>query len=127
MVCLRISILSKYYEYSCCRGFGLSRSICFPFYKQTITGGLKTDAGKDRVIPIHPKIFKHIKAWYDKNGEYLICNDKGKHISDKKYREDFYYPALEKLEIRKLNPHCCRHTFSSLMRKAVLTLRLSRN
>lgn len=86
--------------------------------KQTLTGGLKTDAGKDRVIPIHPKIFKHIKAWYDKNGDYLICNDKGKHISDKMYREKFYYPALKALEIRELNPHCCRHTFASLMRKA---------
>lgn len=86
--------------------------------KQIITGGLKTEAGKNRVIPIHPKISKHIKKWYDKNGDYLICNDQGKHISDKLYREKLYYPTLKELGIRELNPHCCRHTFASLMRKA---------
>ena len=86
--------------------------------KHTITGGLKTDAGKNRTIPIHPKILKHVKRWLDKNGEYLICNEQGKHVSDKIYREKHYYPALEQLGIRKLNPHCCRHTFASLMRNA---------
>jgi integrase len=87
------------------------------FERQVITGGLKTDAGKDRIIPIHPKILKYIKKWYDKNGEYLICNDKGKHMSDNHYRKKFYYPALKALKIRKLNPHCCRHTCASLMSK----------
>jgi integrase len=85
---------------------------------QIITGGLKTDAGKNRVIPIHPKILKHIKVWYDKGGEYLICNEEGKHISDNYYRKKLYYPALEELKIRKLNPHCCRHTFASIMSRA---------
>lgn len=82
-----------------------------------ITGGLKTDAGKNRAIPIHPKIFKHIKKWYDKGGEYLICNEQGKRIRDKYYREKLYYPALKSVGARELNPHCCRHTFASLMRK----------
>src|SRR5690625_3485308 len=30
-----------------------------------ITGGIKTDAGRDRVIPIHPKIQKYISKWYN--------------------------------------------------------------
>lgn len=85
---------------------------------QIITGGLKTDAGKNRVIPIHPKIIKHVKTWYDKGGEYLIFHKEGKRISDKYYREKYYYPTLEKLGIRKLNPHCCRHTFASLLARA---------
>ena len=84
---------------------------------QTITGGLKTDAGKNRIIPIHPKIIKHVKAWHDKNGDYLICNNNGQRISDKLYREKYYYPALAKLEIRKLTPHCCRHTCASLLHR----------
>lgn len=83
-----------------------------------IKGGIKTDAGKNRPIPIHPKIQKYIKAWYDKGGDYLICNEKGGQLSTKKYREDMYYPVLEKLNIRKLNPHCCRHTFASRLRDA---------
>jgi site-specific recombinase XerD len=86
--------------------------------RQVITGGLKTEAGKNRAIPIHPKILKYIEYWYNQNGQYLICNDKGKRISDKVYREKLYYPALEALGIRKLNPHCCRHTFANLMDRA---------
>jgi len=86
--------------------------------KQIITGGLKTDSGKNRVIPIHPKISALINKWYAKKGDYLICNEQGKHIQDKVYREKHFYPALEQLGLRKLNPHCCRHTFASLMRSA---------
>jgi len=83
-----------------------------------IIGGIKTDAGKNRAIPIHPKIMKYIIKWNEKNGNYLICNDKGWKISPNAYRNDRYIPALEKLEVRKLNPHSCRHTFASLLAKA---------
>jgi len=83
-----------------------------------ITGGIKTDAGKNRTIPIHPKIYKYIKKWYDKQDDYLICTDKGKQIGQRKYREDYYLPALKSIGVRELNPHSCRHTFASLLSKA---------
>ena len=86
--------------------------------KKIITGGVKTEAGKNRQIPIHPIIYPFIEKWYNKNGNYLICNEKGNAIPVRKYREEYYYPTLEKLEVRKLNPHCCRHTFASLMHDA---------
>lgn len=86
--------------------------------KQIITGGIKTDAGKNRVIPIHPKILPIIKKWYALGGERLICNNKKKAVSARKYREDYYLPTLRELGIRELNPHACRHTCASLMSKA---------
>jgi len=86
--------------------------------KGIITGGAKTEAGKNRIIPIHPKIIPFIKKWYAKNGETLICREDGKKISAKYYREKKYYPALEQLGIKKLTPHACRHTFASLMARA---------
>ena len=30
---------------------------------RTFTGGLKTDAGKNRIVPIHPKIQPIVAAW----------------------------------------------------------------
>lgn len=84
---------------------------------QTLTGGLKTESGKNRIVPIHPKILKYIQYWLNKNGEYLICEN-GKHISDNRYRKEFYYPALQSLGINELNPHCCRHTCASLLHRA---------
>jgi integrase len=79
-----------------------------------ITGGIKTEAGRNRTIPIHPKIYGFIKAWYDKEGQTLICKD-GKGISAKYYRVNYYYPALETAQVRRLTPHACRHTFASLL------------
>lgn len=84
---------------------------------QIITGGIKTDAGKNRPIPIHPKILPFIKKWLDKEGDALICRNENK-INIKYYREKLYYPALEKIEIKKRVPHACRHTFASKMAKA---------
>jgi integrase len=86
--------------------------------KQIITGGVKTEAGKNRIIPIHPKIYKYIVKWYNKNGDTLICNEKGKYLSPNAYRNDRYIPSLKKIEVRTLTPHACRHTFASLMAKA---------
>lgn len=88
------------------------------FKKQVITGGIKTEAGKDRLIPINKKILPYIKRWYEKNGQTLICREDGTSMSAKYYREKYYYPALKALEIQKLTPHACRHTFASLMAAA---------
>ena len=66
---------------------------------QIITGGIKTDAGKNRVIPIHPKITEHIKYWLNKNGETIICRNEKK-INVRYYRDNFYYTVLERLDIR---------------------------
>ena len=83
----------------------------------TIVGGIKTDAGKNRTIPIHRKIQKYIKYWYAKEGSYLICRNNDR-VRENYYRKDLYYPALEKANTRKLSPHSARHTFASLISKA---------
>lgn len=86
--------------------------------KQLITGGIKTDAGKDRIVPIHPKILSYIQKWYNRNGERLICDENGKAISTRKYREKLYRPTLEKIGVRVLDPHSCRHTFGTRLSEA---------
>ena len=92
-----------------------------------ITGGSKTEAGKNRLIPIHPKIMPFIKSWYAKNGDALICREDGKAMSANYYRKRKYYPTLEALEIQRLTPHACRHTFASLMaRNGVDTLHIQK-
>jgi integrase len=82
-----------------------------------ITGGVKTDAGKNRIIPIHSKIQDYFKKWYNIEGEYLITRN-GKMIRPDYYRKYLYYPILEELGIRKLNPHKARHTFASMLNRA---------
>ena len=79
--------------------------------------GVKTDAGKNRVITISPKI-----------RPFFVEYGKGKHLftelSAKKFRSDIYYPALQAVGLDALDekgdhiytPHCCRHTFATLMK-----------
>ena len=86
--------------------------------KQIITGGIKTDAGKNRTIPINPKIYSYIKKWYETGGTRLICDTNKIGLSARKYREDYYRPALEKIGVRTLEPHSCRHTLASMLSKA---------
>jgi integrase len=40
----------------------------------TMTGGMKTKAGKGRVIPIHDRIKPFIQSWYDEGHETLFRN-----------------------------------------------------
>lgn len=80
----------------------------------TLTGGIKTEAGKNRIIPIHPKILPYVKLWAEKGGERLICQDNGKPWRSDTWRDNCYKPCLNKIEgVRKLDPHECRHTFAT--------------
>lgn len=85
---------------------------------QIITGGMKTEAGKGREIPINPKILKHVKAWHDKSGDRLICKENGSRWTSDSFRRKCYWPAIEAIGIRKLVPHSCRHTFATMLAEA---------
>ena len=86
----------------------------------TIRGGLKTEAGRNRIVPIHPKIMPFIQYWLTQPGDRLITRD-GRPISANYYRRYLYYPTLERLDVRRLNPHCTRHTFLTMLDKAKVT------
>lgn len=81
--------------------------------EMVIVGGLKTDAGRDRIIPVHPKIQNYISRHYESCRNKLIEHD-GKPYTSRYYRKK-YYEVLESLGIRKISPHKARHTFFSLM------------
>jgi integrase len=76
-------------------------------------GGEKTEAGKNRLVAISPRILPLVLN-YQKTG-YLF-SENGKKVSAKKFREEMYYPALEAAGLPKRVPHCCRHTYATLMK-----------
>lgn len=84
--------------------------------KMVITGGIKTDAGRDRIIPIHKKIQPFIRDWYNKGGDALIINKMGKPMTAGTYRENYFKPIMKDNGFREeLTPHSCRHTFASML------------
>lgn len=88
--------------------------------EKAFVGGIKTEAGKNRTVTISPKIQPYIDDLLKKcNGGYVFGQD-GKDISYKVYRKIFY-TALEEMGLQevgnhKYTPHCCRHTFATLMK-----------
>lgn len=78
-----------------------------------LVGGSRTEAGKNRVIPISDKIIKYVSDFYDAGATYLIEN-KGKKISYNSFNMRFYGPFTDKLGISHFI-HETRHTFISLM------------
>lgn len=84
---------------------------------KTMLGGMKTEAGKNRLVPIHPKIFPLIKKRYDSNEKYLIINYKGKKMKYDNYYREKFIPIMEQLNM-KHRPHDCRHTFATLLSNA---------
>lgn len=81
----------------------------------TITGGKKTKAGKNRVIPIHSKILQLVQNRMATEGEFLISYD-GKVTSESNYRKQ-WKKLMEEFEMSH-SPHECRHTFRSLLDSA---------
>lgn len=96
--------------------------------KRTLTGGAKTEAGKNRVVTISPKIQPIIdRLTENKIAGPLFCAPDGSRMGIADYRSKFY-AALDACGIanpiteyngvkrRKYTPHSCRHTFSTLMK-----------
>ena len=82
-----------------------------------VKGGLKTEAGKDRIVPIHSKIIDFIKERMNPENEYLIVNSKGEQMKYNNYYREKFEPLMEQLGM-KHKPHDTRHTFATLLSNA---------
>lgn len=81
-------------------------------------GGEKTEAGKNRIIPINPTIRSYVQHFYNNGTEFLLCNSKGGKVSTSNFRKRKYYPLLDSLSIGHKTPHTTRHTYATMMQAA---------
>ncbi len=85
------------------------------FENWTILGGMKTEAGTNRIVPIHSKIRPLIEEKYKEaqelKSEYLInCTDANTHRSSNKFTYDKYQKRFNKIRDElKLNPQHRAH------------------
>lgn len=96
----------------------------------TMVGGMKTDAGTDRVVPIHPKVKYIVQRYYDEaielGSEYLFnCTDTNTHRSSLKMTYDKYRHRVDKIVSNlNLNPdhraHDGRKHFVTMAKNANL-------
>ena len=87
-----------------------------------LRGGSKTEAGRDRIVTVSPKIASMIPSVAP--DEHLFSD-----LPLRTFTEKIFYPALEKIGIpnplvdvgkgmtmHTYTPHSCRHTFATLMK-----------
>lgn len=92
-------------------------------------GGAKTDAGRDRIVTVSPKIQPIVdRLVKDKISGPVFCGKDGAQMSIASYQSAFYAvldacgidnPVLEVngMERRKYTPNSCRHTFATLLKR----------
>ena len=92
-------------EHTACETIGINQK------EQYFKGGIKTQAGKNRIVPIHNSILPY------------TFNFNPAKFNARTFRENKFYPVLNQFGIsttpsgKKHTPHDCRHTFSWLCDK----------
>lgn len=97
--------------------------------ERAFIGGAKTNAGRDRVVTVSPKIQPIIdRLTRDKVSGPVFCGPDGEPMSIEQYQA-LFYRALDECGIEnpvegpegakrhRYTPHSCRHTFATLMKR----------
>lgn len=93
-----------------------------------IRGGAKTEAGKNRIVPIYSGIQGYFKDFYNEaiqeHRKYLFVNLRGNKIDVNNFRNRYFYKTLLDIGILKnendkhVTPYSTRHTFATLCDRA---------
>ena len=82
----------------------------------TMTGGIKSQNGRGRIVPIHPHIATLVKHRLNPGSDYFLVDGKGKPMTAETYRRHFK-ETLTRYGIRH-DPHETRHTFRTRLDSA---------
>ncbi len=88
---------------------------------RVMVGGLKTEAGKNRRIPIHKCILPFVERLMQTEGEMLVMRyDKGapEPMSYARFYQYNWKPVMEKIGLAEYTPHYGRHTMATMLREA---------
>lgn len=89
--------------------------------EKILTGGSKSEAGRNRVVPIRSDIFSYVEFLYLSSNNYLFENEKTKAPYSSDLFRSKFYKKLEAIGIvyqnesgaNTLTPHRTRHTFTA--------------
>lgn len=87
--------------------------------KKYMLGGMKTAAGKNRIIPIADKIFPFIESMHSPDNEFLVIDHRdGKPLASYDRLRDHYWERSKVLVKMDHKPHDGRHTCATLLDNA---------
>lgn len=83
------------------------------YHEDYVVGGSKTEAGRNRVIPIRPEGKSYFARFAAASSGPLLLSGSSIPRDPGNFRNRNYYPLLAKLGIPKKSPHCTRHTYAT--------------
>lgn len=117
--------LALLYIYTGCRPQELSeiRRENVHLDKRYMVGGMKTEAGRDRTIPLARKILPIVEDMLARGtGEYLLVDDRGKHPAYNTLRDRWRYSGNPIVQAHRM--HDGRHTCETLLDNANINKRV---
>ena len=81
-----------------------------------LTGGIKTEAGMDRQIPVHPRI-QAIVGRAVARGGVLFPDENGNMMDDERFRVRYFQPLMDTLGIKDRVPYSSRHSFANFLKR----------
>lgn len=84
--------------------------------KNALIGGFKTEAGKNRTVPVHAKLQGVLQERLAYDSEYLFPKKDGTLMDDEHFRKYCFVPLMAQLGIEGKVPYSCRHTFANLLK-----------
>lgn len=85
----------------------------------TLKGGLKTEAGKNRTVPVHEKIRPLVEGWVSLCHKALYVDQNGKPYNKDTFTRKVWKPVIEALGLPdELTPHSARHTCATRLAAA---------
>ena len=88
-------------------------------------GGIKTEAGKNRAVPVSKKIEPYILQKMQSECIFLFPKDDGSQMSANYFRDNYFYQVLDAAGIQPMPtqenpayyvPYSCRHTFANMLK-----------
>jgi integrase len=83
-----------------------------------ITGGIKTEAGKDRLVPIHLSARPIVTRWMEKGYKTLFADEKGNPLDKDKWGTRFERAMKTIFKDVDVVPYTTRHTCASILHAA---------
>lgn len=77
----------------------------------------KTEAGRNRIIPIHRQTLPYWIEFLSETSKYIATDINGARLNYSRFRTRFDR-TLAELKIKRHTPHECRHTLASLLNNA---------
>ena len=73
----------------------------------------KTEAGRNRAVPIHKHTLPYFEFWMNRQGKYLICDESGNKLTYHRFR-NMFDKVMQETRCNH-TPHECRHTCATML------------